>query len=278
MMKSVVLWIIAITLTLASVVYQRYTGPTHPATGKVVVNEQTINYSLLRSHNTTTDAEIKIKVPDENVTGQIKFRRFKSHDDWTLAAMNREGDHLSFFIPKQPMAGKVTYEILLTGTDGVAHVLPDEPVVMRFKDPVPPYILWPHVFFMLIWMFASTRTGLQALVRGKSQFNYTLVTTILLACGGLILGPLVQKFAFDAYWTGWPFGTDLTDNKVAVSALFWLIAVVIARRKGKGRGWVLAAAVTSLVIWIIPHSMQGSELDYTKLEPAPAATQPAVPG
>jgi len=264
MMKSVVLWIIAITLTLASVVYQRYTGPTHPATGKVVVNEQTINYSLLRSHNTTTDAEIKIKVPDENVTGQIKFRRFKSHDDWTLAAMNREGDHLSFFIPKQPMAGKVTYEILLTGTDGVAHVLPDEPVVMRFKDPVPPYILWPHVFFMLIWMFASTRTGLQALVRGKSQFNYTLVTTILLACGGLILGPLVQKFAFDAYWTGWPFGHDLTDNKTVIAFVFWAIALWKSK-KGIGRGWIIAAAVITFAVYLIPHSVLGSEIDYTQM-------------
>ena len=30
----------------------------------------------------------------------------------------------------------------------------------------------------------------------------------LIAVGGFILGPIVQKNAFDAYWTGIPFGWE----------------------------------------------------------------------
>ncbi len=264
-MRATVLWIIAIVLTMASVVYQRLTGPTHPERGSVAIDGQTINFRLIRTHDTTTDAEIKIKAPDANITGQIKYRRFKSHDDWTVRDLSREGEYLSFFIPKQPMAGKVSYQIALMGKDGVAHVLTEEPVVMRFKGPVPPYILWPHVFFMLTWMFMSTRTGLQAFVKGPSLYKYTLVTTVLLAGGGLVFGPTVQKFAFNAFWTGWPFGHDLTDNKTIVAFFFWAMALWKSR-KNAGRGWVITAAIATFVVYLIPHSVLGSEIDYTKLE------------
>ena len=95
---------------------------------------------------------------------------------------------------------------------------------------------------------------------------------IAIFVGGLILGPIVQKYAFDAYWTGWPFGHDLTDNKAAVAMLFWLIAYWRMRKDRRSRAWPLMASIVVLIIWLIPHSMLGSELDYTQLEST--ATQP----
>ena len=56
--------------------------------------------------------------------------------------------------------------------------------------------------------------------------------------GGFVLGPLVQKAAFAAYWTGIPWGWDLTDDKTLFAALFWGAAVFLqcggqARRGGQ---------------------------------------------
>jgi uncharacterized BrkB/YihY/UPF0761 family membrane protein len=90
----------------------------------------------------------------------------------------------------------------------------------------------------------------------------------LLVVGGLVLGPIVQKYAFDAYWTGWPFGTDLTDNKTAAAFLSWLIVWRYVGRSKQPWKWVLGAAVVTLAVFLIPHSMFGSQLDYSKL-PAP---------
>ena len=81
--------------------------------------------------------------------------------------------------------------------------------------------------------------------------------------GGLIFGPVVQKFAFGAYWTGWPFGQDLTDNKTLIAFIFWVIALIRIWRNREKRGWILVAAIVLLVIFLIPHSMFGSELDYS---------------
>jgi di/tricarboxylate transporter len=86
------------------------------------------------------------------------------------------------------------------------------------------------------------------------------VTIIFLLIGGFILGPIVQKYSFGQFWTGWPLGEDMTDNKV----LFALIAFLIAwflRKKSYGRWLAIAAALVMLAVYLIPHSMNGSELN-----------------
>ena len=80
--------------------------------------------------------------------------------------------------------------------------------------------------------------------------------------GGFILGPLVQHVAFGPWWTGFPLGTDLTDNKTLLAFLFFLAA--LATLKWKYNKWVVCLAVLFMVaIFSIPHSTFGSEYDYT---------------
>jgi len=111
-------------------------------------------------------------------------------------------------------------------------------------------------------MMMSTRTGLEALARGKKTYLYAWITLVTLFIGGLILGPVVQKYAFGAFWTGWPFGKDLTDNKTLVAFIFWAIAVWRLFRKPENRTWPVVAMAILLLVYLIPHSMFGSSLDY----------------
>jgi hypothetical protein len=78
----------------------------------------------------------------------------------------------------------------------------------------------------------------------------------------MILGPVVQKYAFGAYWTGWPWGTDLTDNKTAVAWLLWVAAFVTHRLGKDVTKLATVAALVTLLVYLIPHSMFGSELKY----------------
>jgi hypothetical protein len=90
---------------------------------------------------------------------------------------------------------------------------------------------------------------------------------ILFIVGGFIFGPIVQKLAFGAFWTGFPFGHDLTDNKVLFGLLIWLLALWrIPGSPVNERWWVVAASISLLLIYLIPHSMLGSELDFRELE------------
>jgi len=94
---------------------------------------------------------------------------------------------------------------------------------------------------------------------------YSVLTLATLIAGGMILGPLVQKYAFGAFWTGVPFGWDLTDNKTLIALIFWIFAVIMNKKRNTGLYTVIAAAVT-LIVFSIPHSLFGSELDFSSGE------------
>lgn len=262
--QTALIWILTVIITLTSVVYQRLTGPTYPIRGSVEIGEETISYKLLTSHYSSSDAVITIEAENEFLTGELKWRRLKSNDDWQVDSLAREEGELQVVIPRQPPAGKIAYRVTLIDGDDHRYELSKEPVVIRFKGDVPIYILIPHVLMMFISMLLGTRTGLEALYKRERAYRLALWTSALFFLGGIILGPVVQKFAFDAFWTGWPLGSDLTDNKTALAMLAWIVALWRGRDISKGRKWFIIAAVLQLVVYLIPHSMFGSELDYTK--------------
>lgn len=272
--QTFLLWSVTLIVTFGSVVYQRKTGPTYPVRGQVEIGQSTVPFKLLRSHNSTGDAQMQLEVPDRTIEGSLRWRRYKSHDAWTTEPLVRNDDTLTFAIPKQPPAGKVMYQVTLRRSSQSVPLTP-EPVVIRFKGPVPAWVLIPHILFMFVGMTLATRTALEALFGRKRVFTFSLWTTALLVLGGLILGPIVQKFAFDAFWTGWPFGHDLTDTKTAVAVLFWLVALWRCVKPGRGKIWVILAGLVTLAVYLIPHSVLGSELDYTK-EPGIAAAAPQI--
>jgi hypothetical protein len=134
-------------------------------------------------------------------------------------------------------------------------------VVIRFKGDVPALVLIPHILFIFTAQLLSLVAGLYAVFRLGKYKMYGLLTVILLFTGGFILGPVIQKFAFGAYWTGFPSGGDMTDNKVLVAMVFWILAVVMNIRRDRP-ALALLAAVVFFLVNMIPHSMFGSELDY----------------
>ena len=150
--------------------------------------------------------------------------------------------------------------------NGKEYSLNDGPVVIRFKGAVPLTVLTPHIFFMFFSLLFGVRAGFESVFRKKDTKYYTGVALVTVVVGGLILGPIVQKYAFDAYWTGWPLGHDLTDNKTAVIFIFWLIAFLKLRKNPKHTTMVIIATVVMLIVYAIPHSVLGSEIDYTKQE------------
>ena len=264
-MKNVLLWVLAVVITLSLVIYQRSTGPTYPVRGEVVIGNETISYGLIRSFSGDKDAEIKVAVMDKSVTGKITFKRYKSYDDWSTVDMSREGDELTAYLPNQPPAGKVEYKVSFF-KDGTEYPLTAEPVIIRYTGTVPRPILIPHIFFMFFSVLFGLRAGIEVLLKRKDARYYSGVTLLFILIGGLILGPIVQKYAFDAYWTGWPFGHDLTDNKTLAMFIFWLIAWWRLKKKPDNRIWVLIAMVVMIAVYVIPHSAMGSEIDFRKQE------------
>ena len=268
---SVVLWVLAFILMAMSAVYQRMTGPTHPLRGSYTAAGEQHHYKLLRSGTVGEDAAITL--PDAGVASRVFFKRFKTDDRFTPVAMvplPDEDGRVGALLPSQPMAGKLEYYIEVYDGQDTVRIPQAENVVIRFKGFVPAWALVPHVFFMFFAVLWAFRALFEALFNRKGIRALSWTTFVLMFIGGLILGPLVQYFAFGDAWTGVPFGWDLTDNKTLLMWLCWLGAIIAVGIRGplkpSARWAVVAAGIVTVGIYLIPHSMFGSELDYAKVD------------
>ena len=264
-MKKYLFWTVAVVITIAAAYYQRVSGPTYPMRVKADVAGSEVRLKLPRSAETTADLEVVLPLPAP-AEGYLEYKRFKTDEPWNKVPLVRRDGDLVGSLPKQPSAGKLAYRVFLLSGGQPISVTGEKQVVVRFKDPVPLGLLITHVLVMFAGMLAATAAGLAALDKNRNPRRFVLAALALLFVGGFVLGPLVQKAAFGVYWSGFPKGFDLTDNKTLISFLFWIVAAA-AGRKGKGaRPLVILASLVTLLIFLIPHSLFGSELKYSKMQ------------
>lgn len=261
------LWIAALLLMLATVIYQRRTGPTYPKRGQL----EGQRYALLRSQETSAPA--RIEVPDRG-EAQLHWRRYPSPEPFTALPMGsaeKKGKRLRWAeLPIQPSAGKLEYWVELQTPSGQKRLPESGTVILRYKDPVPTPLLAGHVILMFFGVLLGLRTGLAALFAPGNITRLTAWTFGCLSLGGMILGPLVQKYAFGALWTGWPLGYDLTDNKTLIMWLVWGLAgafLLWGPRRPRARRLVVGLATCAMAaVYLVPHSLRGSQLDYSKVK------------
>lgn len=286
-MVNVLLWVLALLIMFAAIVYQRRTGPTYPRRGELAIAGEVFKYRLVRSQETSSEARVILPAAGGRVSGTVYWKRFKVEEPYqaldlceavtvlpTLQGEEAEElkDKLVALLPVQPPAGKLEYYVEVTTPDGLVQIASQaDPIIIRYKDPVPGFILWPHVAMMFFAVLFGMRAGLSALIDPARMRWQAWVALVGMTVGGMMLGPMVQKFAFGHYWTGFPFGKDLTDNKMLIMWLSWIFACSLIGLKPKpkealSRIIVLLAAVVMTGAYVIPHSMRGSELDYSKLQ------------
>jgi hypothetical protein len=255
-MKKFVYWLLAIIITLALSIYQRMTGPTYPKRVTIELDGDSYKIKLPRS-GVQHDEIVTLKGIPSGVKSQIHYRCYPTTDDYTTVDFQWKDSAWQAALPVQPVAGKLQYFFTVDGKD----YLKDEPVVIRFRNDVPAYILIPHILLMFGAMLFAVYTFLLVVTRREYR-RWLKITVGTMFVGGFILGPLVQHAAFGPWWAGFPYGTDLTDNKTLISFLFFVAA--LATLKWKYNRWVVALAVLMMIaIFSIPHSTYGSEYDYT---------------
>jgi len=260
-LKMTLFWILAIVITLTAAIYQRKTGPTHPK--RVILNVDNSSYKLglVRSHGGNDDCPIVYEIADNSIEGTLDYKRYPTNDEWRTIKLTREGDNLVASLPHQPPAGKIEYKVSFFKDGEILNNPDNYHVVIRFKGAVPTGVLLPHVLLMFIAMLLSNLVGILAIAKHTKMVFYTNLTLFVLVIGGLIFGPIMQLYAFGELWTGFPVGKDFTDNKTLIALIFWVIAVVVNRKKQRPL-WIIIASVVMLAIYLIPHSMGGSELNY----------------
>lgn len=266
MKRVIFFWVISLIWTLAVLVFQRVTGPTYPLSGTANLGEKKIQFRLQRSHAGSSDHIVTVKVPLRAIQGKIRWKHYKADGPWQEVPMKIVTDapplRLEGSLPHQPPAGKLVYFVHLSHDRERVSLTGDKPVVIRFRGRVPAYGLHPHIALLVFSFWFGTLAFLEALVKGARTYLFAVLTTVCFLVGGMIFGPLIQYYAFGQWWTGFPLGHDLTDTKSLASFVIWLLAIWRGRTSHL-RAWVFVAYLLLMAIYLIPHSVWGSELLYT---------------
>ncbi|HNW45249.1 MAG TPA: hypothetical protein PKI19_12150 [Elusimicrobiales bacterium] len=266
-MRKSLLWVLSFLITVAFALFQRMTGPTYPVKGSGISAGGVSIASYRFPRSCTTDGQdcvVRVKSAGE-LQGFLLWRRYRTEDAFQKAALIYKEGQLSGALPSQPPAGKLEYRVFLKTAEGETELSKDA-VVTRFKGAVPAWALIPHIVFIFLFMFFSVRIFLAVFFSGLTVRHAVPLNLLFLLLGGFVFGPVVQHYAFGQAWTGFPFGYDLTDNKTLLMLVFWLPALAAVLKDRPSRGWILLAFSVTALVYLVPHSMFGSELDYRKGE------------
>ncbi len=276
MLRSILFWILAVIITIGCLSYQDKTGPTYPLEDTIEIFGENVNFKFLRSETIGTDLQIMLQDPvPAGIYGYVKYRRFKSNDEWATVQMEAgsfefrrrwevqtvqgTGAKLPSLLER---AGKYEFFVYITKENAEPiSVTGDKPIYARYKAKVPAWALLVHILTIFISMAIGIRTVLEALVNGNYKWMIW-ASIISLLLGGFVFGPVVQWYAFGVLWSGIPFGHDWTDNKVVFELVFWFIAAYMNRGSRRNRWSVYIAGIATLLVYFIPHSIFGSEYNY----------------
>lgn len=251
-----IFWVLAIILTLSTSIYQRITGPTNPKKTTITINSNEYKLSFPRSA-TSTDNTITLNIPDTNVKAQLIYRKYQLDEEFSTIDFVNNGQTLTANLPIQPRAGKLEYYISVNEE----MLFEQDPLILRFKGDVPIGVLIPHIIFMFTAMLFASYGLILTIANKNNVARYLLLTIATLVLGGFVFGPIVQKYAFGVYWSGFPLGFDLTDNKTLIALVLLLINIPLLRKKAL-RYTAMIAFLGMITIFCIPHSLRGSEFNH----------------
>lgn len=259
-------WLAALLITFAAIVFQRQTGPTYPKKVSLQVDDTTfVELKLPRSNFINEEVRFELPSLSWDWTARLYHRPYPADTAWVLNPpfWPEGGAFVSYLPAVSQKAAKLEYYIELENAFADRRILlpHDGPVIIRYKGHTPAWALLPHIILIFIAMIFSNLAGLLAAFNHPRFKFWGLITISLIFVGGLVFGPIVQKFAFDHYWTGFPFGYDLTDNKTLVMFVVWGVAV-LANWKRDSRWLTVFASAVTIIVYLIPHSLRGSEFNY----------------
>ena len=249
-------WALAVVLTLATSVYQRKTGPTNPKKTTITINNKEYKLSFPRSATANRNT-VTLNIADTSANAQLIYRKYPTNDAFTSINFQRKDEKLVADLPIQPNAGKLEYYVKINDQ----NLFEEDALIVRFKGEVPAGVLIPHIIFMFVSMLFAAYGLILAIANKKNVVRYLILTLITLFIGGFIFGPIVQKYAFGVYWSGFPFGYDLTDNKTLIALVILLINMLFIKKKIFRITSIIAFSVM-ITIFCIPHSLRGSELNH----------------
>ncbi len=294
MTASKIILAILITIALLFVARRASQRQVPIVTATTTYGELTLSHTcnhIFKGDNTTADLDVIVSgglVPEDAAIALYYEPRTTIAAETTnpsarVEAITIPGHNLVYrvSVPNQGRGSEFSYRFQVEDAAGrVLATIPvedskDKPKQLwfRFEGPRSVVLLVGHILCMFVSFLLMVLVLLTAFedVRNKAVRirlgKQTLWATIILFLGTFPIGMWLEYQVYATYWTGIPFGRDITDSKALVIFIYWLVMLYLLRgsalssdpRKDSvgatATRWIaIIGAVLSLALYLIPHS------------------------
>lgn len=285
--------VIALLLTAAMLYIAKRTSRGHPEEFAGTSNGFTLKMTTVPKGQELSQARIDVNIAGP-VTAEVqpvlRYARSEQGQNLTdlstyqtsplILADSTKGDYFAV-VSTGPRGQRLDYYFEIRESRGqllADFKQPDgTPWGLRYIGEVPKPVLIGHIGFIFatflgVALAAMFGIGVISGSQGvKPMATFLGLSTLCAFIGGYPFGFAMNWFAFGGIWEGVPFGTDATDNKTQLLLVYLLFATLISlgsltnRKFGrdvfapKSLGWFgVGAIIVSLLIYLIPHSIQFS--------------------
>jgi len=141
------------------------------------------------------------------------------------------------YLPELAKGTRIRYWITVRNVEQTVVRIPEKSndlITLKYKDAASTWVIVAHIafmfgafFFMILALLGSIRM-LRGLEGKRSTVNAARWVLILCFIGTWPLGLALNYQTFGVLWQGFPFGSDVTDNKTQAMFLFWLVCLLLA--------------------------------------------------
>ncbi len=200
-----------------------------------------------------SEQDLFVVVPMQHLEDGIYFGRIPAHKRGSLITYYLEARAGDDLVVEVPAADRPRFEFYFKGR-------PDRRVLIAHVA-----VIFGALFFFLLAGYFAYK-GLTDRRANMHAPRLGLAGSVLFFIASIPLGMIIAYQTYGKPWTGFPVGSDFTDNKSLVILLYWAAATFFYRgsalRKDPSSDLMpwralpyvyLAGAIITVVLFLIPH-------------------------
>ena len=253
MIQKVLFLLIATALTIIATFVQQFSSSDRPYNTDIKINGKSYSLSLPVLHEGNDECVIVMNLPDTTVKGNLVYRLLNSSEEWKSTNLIRtnNNDNLVNVLPIQNANIKISYYIELISKGRTYYISKNKPIIVRFQEKVPKYILFPQVMVMFLALIIAFFSGLLSIFNADSYKKYANLTFYLFS-GGVLLSLIIHIVAFRHLLLQLMPYNDLSLYKNLIIFFIWF-GLFKANKKYDCRYLTLTATVFTLVLYCLPQ-------------------------
>jgi hypothetical protein len=249
MIKKITLLLVSIGLAIVATFIQQLTSSDRPHRKDVVVNDTLVKLDLPVIYE--GDDIISIAVPDTSIKAYIFYKHLNIEEQWEKITCIRMGGNIESVIPFHKPNTKLQYFLELVKDGKSYFVAKNNPVVLRFQDLPPKYLMFPYVILMFVALTLACFSGILAILKSET-YKKMVAFTFYLVLAATLLSLIIHLVTFKHLLIQISVHNDISFYKNLVIMILWGLLFYM-NKKYALKVLTTAISVITLLLYCLPQ-------------------------